>query len=68
MKKAARKIARIRSPRNASTALLSWVEGPWNSAFIEELCAFLHGAHDDQVDAAAAAFRALARARPLLVG
>jgi hypothetical protein len=29
------------------------VEGPWNAAFVEELCAFPHGAH--------------ARARPLLV-
>jgi predicted phage terminase large subunit-like protein len=37
------------------------VEGPWNQAFIDELCAFPNGAHDDQVDAAAAAFRALVR-------
>lgn len=37
------------------------VEGPWNEAFVEELCAFPNGAHDDQVDAAAAAFRALVR-------
>jgi predicted phage terminase large subunit-like protein len=35
------------------------VEGPWNRAFIDELCAFPNGAHDDQVDAASAAFRAL---------
>ena len=35
--------------------------GSWNAAFIEELCAFPNGAHDDQVDAAAAAFRALIR-------
>ncbi len=37
------------------------VEAPWNQAFIEELCAFPSGAHDDQVDAASAAFRALMR-------
>jgi predicted phage terminase large subunit-like protein len=37
------------------------VAGAWNNAFIEELCAFPHGTHDDQVDAAAAAFRALIR-------
>jgi len=34
------------------------VEAPWNRAFIDELCAFPNGAHDDQVDAASAAFRA----------
>ena len=37
------------------------LEEPWNQAFVEELCAFPAGAHDDQVDAAAAAFRALIR-------
>jgi predicted phage terminase large subunit-like protein len=37
------------------------VAGAWNNAFIEELCAFPHATHDDQVDAAAAAFRALIR-------
>jgi predicted phage terminase large subunit-like protein len=43
------------------------VEAPWNASFIEELCAFPNGAHDDQVDAASAAFRALSRYRPLIV-
>jgi predicted phage terminase large subunit-like protein len=33
----------------------------WNKAFIDELCGFPKGAHDDQVDAAAAAYRALCR-------
>jgi predicted phage terminase large subunit-like protein len=37
------------------------IAGSWNAAFVEELCAFPNGAHDDQVDAAAAAFRALIR-------
>ena len=37
------------------------LEGPWNQTFVEELCAFPAGAHDDQVDAASAAFRALLR-------
>jgi predicted phage terminase large subunit-like protein len=37
------------------------VEGAWNQAFIDELCAFPNGAHDDQVDAASGAFRALVR-------
>jgi predicted phage terminase large subunit-like protein len=44
------------------------IEAPWNTAFIEELCAFPNGAHDDQVDAATAAFRALSLYRPLTVG
>jgi predicted phage terminase large subunit-like protein len=35
------------------------VQGDWNQAFIDELCAFPKGSHDDQVDAAAAAFRTL---------
>jgi predicted phage terminase large subunit-like protein len=39
--------------------LVKLVEGPWNKAFIDELCAFPHAAHDDQVDAASAAFRQL---------
>jgi predicted phage terminase large subunit-like protein len=41
--------------------MVKLVEGQWNRAFTEELCAFPNGAHDDQVDAASAAFRALMR-------
>jgi predicted phage terminase large subunit-like protein len=37
------------------------VRGPWVSAFLDEAEAFPHGAHDDMVDAAAAAFARLAR-------
>lgn len=37
------------------------VAGDWNGPFVDELCAFPNGAHDDQVDAASAAFRALTR-------
>ena len=36
-------------------------EGPWNSCFIEELCLFPNGTHDDQVDASSGAFLRLAR-------
>lgn len=32
------------------------VAGPWNAAFIDELCAFPFGANDDQVDSASGAF------------
>jgi predicted phage terminase large subunit-like protein len=41
--------------------LVKLVEGAWNKVFVDELCAFPAGAHDDQVDAASAAFRALKR-------
>jgi predicted phage terminase large subunit-like protein len=34
---------------------------PWNREFIDELCAFPMGKHDDQVDAASGAFNYLAR-------
>jgi len=40
-------------------------QADWNTAFVEELCAFPNGANADQVDAAAAAFRAAVR-RPQL--
>jgi hypothetical protein len=33
----------------------------WNRLFIDELCESPKGAHDDRVDAASAAFRALGR-------
>jgi predicted phage terminase large subunit-like protein len=32
------------------------IRGPWNKAFLDELCTFPNGKHDDQVDAAALAF------------
>ena len=37
------------------------LEGWWNGAFVDELCAFPNGAHDDQVDAVCSAFRILLR-------
>lgn len=39
------------------------VDGPWNEEFIEELCLFPNGAHDDWVDAASDAFDELANPR-----
>ena len=45
--------------------LVKLIEGAWNLPFVEELCAFPNAAHDDQVDAAAAAFRAVVR-RPTI--
>lgn len=38
--------------------------GPWNRDFIDELCAFPTGHHDDQVDAASDAFNYLSRSAP----
>lgn len=43
------------------------IEASWNRAFVDELCAFPSGAHDDQVDAASAAFRALSNQRAKVV-
>lgn len=40
--------------------LVELERGPWNQAFIDELCSFPTGAHDDQVDAASDAFNYLA--------
>ena len=38
--------------------------GAWNTAFLDELCSFPSGAHDDQVDALSGAFAHLAGAPP----
>ncbi len=37
------------------------VQAPWNGPFLEEASSFPFGRHDDQVDAAAGAFRSLCR-------
>lgn len=37
------------------------VRGPWSTTFLDEICAFPDGKHDDQVDAVAHGFNALAR-------
>ena len=37
------------------------LKGPWNAAFLDELCAAPNGKHDDQIDAAALAFNKVAR-------
>ncbi len=48
----------------AEAGNLALVAGPWNEPFLRELEAFPKGAHDDQVDALAAAFRFLAPETP----
>lgn len=44
--------------------LVSLQRGDWNRAFIDELCGFPTGKHDDQVDAAADAFNYLSKQQP----
>ena len=39
------------------------IAGPWNAAYLDELCAFPEGPHDDQVDASSGAFAKLAKAQ-----
>jgi predicted phage terminase large subunit-like protein len=39
------------------------VRAPWNRSFMDELCTYPHGRHDDQVDAAAGAFAQAAKKR-----
>ncbi|MFT9316515.1 MAG: phage terminase large subunit, partial [Acetobacter orientalis] len=48
---------------NAGNVVL--LRAPWVPAFLEELAAFPTATHDDQVDAAAGAFTALAETTPL---
>ncbi|MCP1222421.1 phage terminase large subunit [Acetobacter orientalis] len=48
---------------NAGNVVL--LRAPWVPAFLEELAAFPTATHDDQVDAAAGAFTALAETAPL---
>lgn len=42
------------------------LDAPWNGAYLDELCAFPTGAHDDLVDASSGAFNQLADAGPVL--
>jgi len=45
----------------AQAGNVSFLRAPWTADAIEELCAFPVGSHDDQVDAMAGAFAALAK-------
>lgn len=46
----------------AEAGNVSILAGAWNAAFIDELCMFPNGRHDDQVDASSGAFATLANA------
>src|SRR5262249_52470356 len=43
------------------------VAGPWNAAYLDELCLFPYGTHDDQVDASSGAFNKLTQGPRILV-
>lgn len=42
---------------------VSLVRGEWNAAYLNELCSFPHGRHDDQVDGSSGAFNKLCEKR-----
>lgn len=46
---------------------VSLVRAAWNNAYIDELCMFPSGAHDDQVDASSGAFGKVAQVGPLVL-
>jgi predicted phage terminase large subunit-like protein len=52
----------------ASSGVVHVVDGYWTDAFLDELCSFPYGAHDDQVDAFAGAETALGSAMMEAVG
>lgn len=43
------------------------VAGPWNATYLDELCMFPNGTHDDQVDASSGAFNRLRAHRQIVV-
>jgi predicted phage terminase large subunit-like protein len=43
------------------------VRGSWNSAYLDELCSFPYGSHDDQIDGSSGAFAKLATTGSLLL-
>lgn len=52
----------------AEAGKVTLVRGPWIEDFIEEICTFPNGAHDDQIDAMSLAFRMMAERRKLSAG
>jgi len=50
--------------QHASAGNVMIVTGKWNEEYIDELCAFPFGEHDDQVDATSGAYNRLALKKP----
>jgi predicted phage terminase large subunit-like protein len=69
----------IRANKDKVTRALPWaakaesgkvilVRGPWIDEFLEEVCSFPNGAHDDQVDAMSLAFRMMTERKKVSAG
>lgn len=69
----------IRTDKDKVTRALVWaakaeagkvivVRGPWNDEFLEEICSFPNGGHDDQVDAMSLAFRMMTERKKASAG
>lgn len=55
------KVTRVRPfAAQAAVGNVRLVRGPWNQDYLDELCAFPNGRHDDQVDGSSVAFSAIA--------
>ena len=69
----------IRTDKDKVTRALAWaakaeagkvilVRGPWIEEFLEEICSFPNGRHDDQVDAMSLAFRMMTEGKKVSAG
>jgi len=69
----------IKADKDKVTRALGWaakaeagkvilVRGPWIEEFIEEVCGFPNGTHDDQVDAVSLAFRMMSERKKISAG
>ena len=52
----------VAAPR-AEAGKIALVRGGWIDDFIEEACRFLHGKHDDQIDAVSVAVQKMIEGR-----
>jgi predicted phage terminase large subunit-like protein len=69
----------VRADKDKVTRALVWaakaeagkvilVRGPWIEGFLEEVCSFPNGTHDDQVDAMSLAFRMMTERKKVTAG
>ena len=63
------KLTRARPFKSAcATKGVRLIAGPWNKAYIDELCVFPNGKHDDQVDASSLGYNELLTMEPAPMG